>query len=75
MKAARYEINDAPMFVIDQSRCIGCEACVQACAECGAPLESIWQTCPYCATPVPPAAVIGAKPLPPVQSVRPRRDG
>jgi len=35
MKAARYEINDAPMFVIDQSRCIGCEACVQACAECG----------------------------------------
>ena len=24
-----------PVFVIDQSRCIGCEACVQACAECG----------------------------------------
>jgi Fe-S-cluster-containing dehydrogenase component len=23
------------MFVIDQSRCIGCKACVQACAECG----------------------------------------
>ena len=23
------------IFVIDQSRCIGCEACVQACAECG----------------------------------------
>ena len=23
------------MFVIDQSRCIGCEACVQACEECG----------------------------------------
>ena len=23
------------MFVIDQSRCIGCRACVQACAECG----------------------------------------
>jgi Fe-S-cluster-containing dehydrogenase component len=23
------------MFVIDQSRCIGCEACVQACGECG----------------------------------------
>jgi Fe-S-cluster-containing dehydrogenase component len=23
------------MFVIDQSRCIGCEACVQACSECG----------------------------------------
>ena len=22
------------MFVIDQSRCIGCRACVQACAEC-----------------------------------------
>jgi Fe-S-cluster-containing dehydrogenase component len=22
-------------FVIDQSRCIGCRACVQACAECG----------------------------------------
>jgi Fe-S-cluster-containing dehydrogenase component len=23
------------VFVIDQSRCIGCEACVQACEECG----------------------------------------
>jgi Fe-S-cluster-containing dehydrogenase component len=23
------------IFVIDQSRCIGCKACVQACAECG----------------------------------------
>jgi len=23
------------MFVIDQSRCIGCQACVQACGECG----------------------------------------
>jgi Fe-S-cluster-containing dehydrogenase component len=23
------------MFVIDQSRCIGCRACVQACEECG----------------------------------------
>ena len=23
------------MFVIDQSRCIGCKACEQACAECG----------------------------------------
>jgi Fe-S-cluster-containing dehydrogenase component len=23
------------VFVIDQSRCIGCEACVQACGECG----------------------------------------
>ena len=23
------------IFVIDQSRCIGCEACVQACEECG----------------------------------------
>jgi len=23
------------LFVIDQSRCIGCRACVQACAECG----------------------------------------
>jgi Fe-S-cluster-containing dehydrogenase component len=23
------------MLVIDQSRCIGCEACVQACEECG----------------------------------------
>ena len=30
-----YGIDDAPIFVIDQSRCIGCEACVQACAECG----------------------------------------
>jgi Fe-S-cluster-containing dehydrogenase component len=23
------------IFVIDQSRCIGCQACVQACGECG----------------------------------------
>ena len=27
--------NDEPIFVIDQSRCIGCQACVQACMECG----------------------------------------
>ena len=31
----RYGIDDTPVFVIDQSRCIGCEACVQACMECG----------------------------------------
>ena len=31
----RYGIDDSPVFVIDQSRCIGCEACVQACMECG----------------------------------------
>ena len=30
-----FGIDDNPVFVIDQSRCIGCEACVQACAECG----------------------------------------
>ena len=35
MTTARYGIDDAPVFVIDQSRCIGCEACVQACVECG----------------------------------------
>jgi Fe-S-cluster-containing dehydrogenase component len=23
------------IFVVDQSRCIGCQACVQACSECG----------------------------------------
>ena len=23
------------IFVVDQSRCIGCRACVQACEECG----------------------------------------
>lgn len=28
-------LDDRPIFVIDQSRCIGCESCVQACAECG----------------------------------------
>jgi Fe-S-cluster-containing dehydrogenase component len=32
---ARYGIDESPVFVIDQSRCIGCEACVQACMECG----------------------------------------
>ena len=26
---------DGRIFVIDQSRCIGCEACVHACEECG----------------------------------------
>ncbi|MFP3881949.1 MAG: 4Fe-4S dicluster domain-containing protein [Actinomycetota bacterium] len=26
---------DEAVFAIDQSRCIGCRACVQACAECG----------------------------------------
>ena len=35
MTAGRFGIDDSPVFVIDQSRCIGCEACVQACAECG----------------------------------------
>lgn len=30
-----FGVNDSPVFVIDQSRCIGCEACVQACMECG----------------------------------------
>ena len=28
-------IDDAPVFFIDPSRCIGCQACVQACTECG----------------------------------------
>lgn len=27
--------NETQIFVIDQSRCIGCQACVQACEECG----------------------------------------
>ncbi|MEO5724087.1 MAG: 4Fe-4S dicluster domain-containing protein [Ilumatobacteraceae bacterium] len=27
--------DEAQIFVVDQSRCIGCEACVQACMECG----------------------------------------
>ncbi len=31
----RFGIDDAPVFVIDQSRCIGCQACVQGCMECG----------------------------------------
>lgn len=34
-KPPRYTPDQAPIFVIDQSRCIGCEACVAACAECG----------------------------------------
>ncbi len=24
----------------------------QACASCGAPLEPLWQVCPYCETPI-----------------------
>jgi len=35
VKTGQFGIDDTPVFVIDQSRCIGCEACVQACAECG----------------------------------------
>jgi Fe-S-cluster-containing dehydrogenase component len=35
MTSGQFGIDDNPVFVIDQSRCIGCEACVQACAECG----------------------------------------
>ncbi len=35
MRTGQFGIDDNPVFVIDQSRCIGCEACVQACAECG----------------------------------------
>ena len=31
----RFGLDEMPIFVIDQSRCIGCEACVQACMECG----------------------------------------
>ena len=27
--------HGAKVFVVDQSRCIGCRACVQACEECG----------------------------------------
>ena len=34
-RSREYGVDDAPVFVIDQSRCIGCEACVQACMECG----------------------------------------
>ena len=30
-----FEPADGNVFVIDQSRCIGCKACVQACEECG----------------------------------------
>jgi Fe-S-cluster-containing dehydrogenase component len=35
VSSGHFGIDDNPVFVIDQSRCIGCEACVQACAECG----------------------------------------
>jgi Fe-S-cluster-containing dehydrogenase component len=35
VRSGQFGIDDNPVFVIDQSRCIGCEACVQACAECG----------------------------------------
>lgn len=28
-------VEGRPIFVIDQTRCIGCQACVQACGECG----------------------------------------
>ena len=35
MRTGQFGIDESPVFVIDQSRCIGCEACVSACAECG----------------------------------------
>ncbi len=41
MPALTEYVPDAPgemgdrVFVVDQSRCIGCQACVQACEECG----------------------------------------
>ena len=35
MRSGQFGIDDQPVFVIDQSRCIGCEACVQSCMECG----------------------------------------
>ena len=31
MKTTRYGIDDRPIFVIDPSRCIGCEACGRTC--------------------------------------------
>ena len=42
MKTARYGIDDRPIFVIDQSRCIGCQACVQASALGGACFVLRW---------------------------------
>jgi predicted amidophosphoribosyltransferase len=47
----------------------------QACTECAAPLEPIWQVCPYCATPVPPGVVTGEDVLQPVRPRRTRRSG
>src|ERR671937_2340371 len=41
----------------------------QACANCKAPLEALWQICPYCETPVEPAAVGEV----PTFEARPRR--
>jgi len=35
VRTGQFGIDESPVFVIDQSRCIGCEACVSACAECG----------------------------------------
>jgi predicted amidophosphoribosyltransferase len=29
----------------------------QACTNCKAPLEALWQVCPFCETPVEPVAV------------------
>ena len=31
MTTARYTIDQKPVFIIDPSRCIGCEACVAVC--------------------------------------------
>ncbi len=59
-----------PRFVV-------CPVCTtrlrQSCTSCNAPLEAIWQACPYCATPIPNGLGVSDDVLQPLRSTGKRR--
>ena len=44
----------ANILISDTNRsCLdACADCAQACENCNAPLEPLWQVCPYCEKPI-----------------------